>query len=171
MKYTWWFAIPSTPTVQRNAWPAIPTLLPTYSRLQDTELLHRYPVFGLVRQTDQSNNFFKWPVIYLTFLLLLTRSFISFTNTCTNNSESWAWHICWQIKKRTDAITKIYWYRFECFPNNWTGKTITIRLPLKSYPNDLHGGMVRKQVLTHTKDHGEQRNITQNSLEALLWRG
>lgn len=115
------FAIPSTRTVQQNAWPAIRTLLPTYSTLQDTELLHRYLVCGLVRQTNQSNNFFKWPVIYLTFLLLLTRSFISCTNTCTHNSQSWAWHICRQIKKRTDAITKIHWYGFECFPNNWTG--------------------------------------------------
>lgn len=165
------FAIPSTRTVQRNAWPAIPTLLPTYSTLQDTELLHRYLVFGLVRQTDQSNNFSKWPVIYLTFLLPLTWSFISSTNTRTNNSESRAWHICWQIKKRTDAITKIYWYGFECFPNNWAGKTITIRLPLRSYPNDLHAGMVRKRVSTHTKDHGEQRNTTQNNFKACLWRG
>jgi len=165
------FTIPSTWTVQRNAWPAIPTLLPTYSTLQDTELLHRYLVFGLVRQTNQSNNFFKWPVIYLTFLLLLARSFISRNNTCTNNSESWAWHIHWQIKKRTDAITKIYWYGFQCFPNNWAGKSITIRLPLKSYPNDLHGGMVRKQVSSHTKDRAEQRNTTPNSLKAFLWRG
>ena len=165
------FSIPSTRTVQRNAWPAIPALLPTYSTLQDTELLHRYLVFGLVRQTNQSNNFFKWTVIYLTFLLLLTRSFISCTNTCTNNSEFWAWHICWQIKKRTDAIIKIYWYGFECFPNNWAGKTITIRLPLKSYPNDLHGRMVRKQVSTHTKNHGEERKTTQNSLKSFLWHG
>lgn len=165
------FAIPSTRTIQRNARPAIPTLLPTYDTLQATELLHRYLVFGLVRQTNQSNNFFKWTIIYLTFLLLLTRFSTSRTNTFTNNSESRAWHICWQIKKRTDAITKIYWYGFECFPNNWAGKTITIRLPLKSYPNDLHGRMVRKQVSTHTKDHEEERNTTQNSLKAFLWRG